>query len=442
MPFFGRTLIQERMLQSLSASQPVTFVVVGARLTGKSALLRHLESQIRQATAKAVSTRPLSTLLMDCASIPTAAGFWHTLAGALHISAAEESASRPTTSVEQDRQQCLSWLHTEREGRSWLLIDNLDQLFGNLAAVGELAGDLQQLAANASLVLTTQSPLFDLHRTLASAPLIGNSTQFFLGLLETEAAVAWLTQAQQPHPPHPRLTAALLELTGRHPFLLHKVGDCLVELAALLPPGQPPSEEHLPFLRLRLAEHGRSLFLAQAGLLQAPPATLAPHGVRTLVEQLRRGPLAPEAVGGELLPTLNWLINQALVTYRSCEPGFAYTVYSPLFAEFLAHTPAPARTIVNSAPPQQPPADLPFYEQLTKIEASLLRYFQQHSRDLVSTEQLLAQVWKRPDASDRRVQEAIRRLRLQLEQQQPPIGEIKNERGRGYRFIPASGGWA
>jgi hypothetical protein len=30
---------------------------------------------------------------------------------------------------------------------------------------------------------------------------------------------------------------------------------------------------------------------------------------------------------------------------------------------------------------------------------------------------------------------------LQLDQQQPPIGEIKNERGRGYRFIPTANGW-
>jgi DNA-binding response OmpR family regulator len=36
------------------------------------------------------------------------------------------------------------------------------------------------------------------------------------------------------------------------------------------------------------------------------------------------------------------------------------------------------------------------------------------------------------------VQEAIRRLRMQLEKIQPPIGDIENDRGRGYRFVPAS----
>ena len=42
-----------------------------------------------------------------------------------------------------------------------------------------------------------------------------------------------------------------------------------------------------------------------------------------------------------------------------------------------------------------------------------------------------------PDASPRRVQEAIRRLRLQLAEAEPPIGNIENERGRGYRFVPS-----
>jgi DNA-binding response OmpR family regulator len=76
-------------------------------------------------------------------------------------------------------------------------------------------------------------------------------------------------------------------------------------------------------------------------------------------------------------------------------------------------------------------------DQFTKIEASLLRYFQSHQNETISTEQLLADVWKRPDATNRRVQEAIRRLRLHLEAAHPPIGAIENDRGRGYRFTPA-----
>jgi hypothetical protein len=148
--------------------------------------------------------------------------------------------------------------------------------------------------------------------------------------------------------------------------------------------------------------------------------------------------VAPAALSGEMRPALNWLINQAMIAYGSDDAAVGYTLYSPLFSEYLAAaaTVAPAAAPAL-APPVAPALDPAVYDPLTKIEASLLRYFQDHSRSVVSTEQLLADVWKRPDASARRVQEAIRRLRLQLEEQTQPVGEIKNERGRGYRFVPA-----
>ena len=76
-------------------------------------------------------------------------------------------------------------------------------------------------------------------------------------------------------------------------------------------------------------------------------------------------------------------------------------------------------------------------EQFTQTEAALLRYFQTHQNETVSVDQLLAEVWRRPGATNRRVQEAIRRLRLQLEESDPPLGMIENDRGRGYRYIPA-----
>ena len=101
------------------------------------------------------------------------------------------------------------------------------------------------------------------------------------------------------------------------------------------------------------------------------------------------------------------------------------------------------RALVHFLPKLRPsaallPLDAPIYEQLTKIEGVLLRYFQIHANEVVSSEQLLAEVWKRPDSSPRRVQEAIRRLRMELEEASPPVGSIENERGQGYRFVPAT----
>ena len=80
----------------------------------------------------------------------------------------------------------------------------------------------------------------------------------------------------------------------------------------------------------------------------------------------------------------------------------------------------PEHGVVEVKPPEAA------LDQLTKTEAALLRYFKAHENQVVSTEQLLADIWKRPDASNRRVQEAIRRLRLQLEELDKPIGTIEN----------------
>ncbi len=67
----------------------------------------------------------------------------------------------------------------------------------------------------------------------------------------------------------------------------------------------------------------------------------------------------------------------------------------------------------------------------------MLRYLAQRANEVVSSPELLVAVWKLPaTTSDRRVQEAIRRLRSQLKAQTPPIGVIENERGQGYRFVP------
>jgi hypothetical protein len=157
-----------------------------------------------------------------------------------------------------------------------------------------------------------------------------------------------------------------------------------------------------------------------------------------VVAELIRSPIPTDQLTREKLPALNWLINQAAVLYGEYKDRLGYRLFSPLFADFLAAHLASS----NIHAPQQPvmvynvEEQRNLYEQLTKMEASLLRYLQNHSLMVVPVEQLLADVWKRPNASTRRVQEAIRRLRMQLERQSPPIGEIRNERGRGYRFVP------
>jgi hypothetical protein len=262
------------------------------------------------------------------------------------------------------------------------------------------------------------------------------------------------------------------------------MGDILQEVERMLPSGVGVGPQHLPLLRLRLAEHGRTLFETLWRRLQLPPAPLKKPVVLGLVARLVQGPLPLAALGQEESSTINWIFNQGLIACCTVRPGagegardgaaaetdggesaIGYAFFSPLLTEFLQErlneTPpdgvtsngaraaaiAPAQksganrsTKAQAAKPPEPVDISPaFLDRLTKTEVALLGYFQSRSNQIIAPEQLLRDVWRRPDATARRVQEAIRRLRLVLDEADPPIGTIENDRGRGYRFVPAPG---
>ncbi len=129
------------------------------------------------------------------------------------------------------------------------------------------------------------------------------------------------------------MSTRLLRLTGSHPFLLLRMGDILAEVQLVLPPGQTLGPEHLPLIRLRLAEHGRLLFVTLWHNLQKPPPRIAPPILMGLLERLVAHEFPFDQVAREDIPTLNWLINQAMVI---CDAR-GYALFSPLFTEFLAN---------------------------------------------------------------------------------------------------------
>jgi len=117
----------------------------------------------------------------------------------------------------------------------------------------------------------------------------------------------------------------------------------------------------------------------------------------------------------------------------------SYRLYSPLFQEFLA-----LKLQVDVAAAPRSVADAGAVQALIEREAyrftpqekSLLLYFLERPGEIVSVEELLAQVWQRPDGSVRRVQEGIRRLRHRLAEVNGAVGTIDNEWGQGYRYVP------
>lgn len=453
--FFGRErLVREIVTGVLAPSQPASYSLVGSKLVGKSKLLGHLASPNGPLLGDEwESWRPyryqdgerIVVVRVDCD--------WQEAQDDLlgHV------ADRVTQQLRTERIK-LDWGAAEQQPgasrRLWqlahqlttmdyrlvLLMDNFDTVFTNQLLTPESVDELRPLTREMALVVATEQPLHDLDRELAASPLFNVMTQVFLGIIEPEAARRWLEAYGATYPAVDVILDDLVRLTGSHPFLLLRMGDILAEVQLVLPPGQKLGPEHLPLIRLRLAEHGRLLFVTLWRNLQKPPPRISSSILMGLLERLVAHDLPFDQVAREDIPILNWLINQAMVV---CDAK-GYALFSPVFTEFLANRMAsvtepasPPTSPQRKAAPQYVP-DAPIYEQLTKIEGVLLRYFQTHANEVVSPEELLAEVWKRPDSSPRRVQEAIRRLRLQLEEASPAVGSIENERGQGYRFVPAT----
>ncbi|HMN28033.1 MAG TPA: AAA family ATPase, partial [Caldilineaceae bacterium] len=246
-------------MPSLLAGRPASFVLVGARLTGKSALLRHIETRALAAAEDGhpAPWRPLPVRI-DCALLDSPQTLWPRLLGALAAGAAEEqgrcSQAEFFAGEAHSQQECRRLIaELSSAHRSLLLLlDNFDQLLARSIKPAEFCNELYTLTATIGLVITSCKPLYDLNSSLAGASLVSNSTQLFLGLLERTAALQWIT-FELAEAADSELAAELLSYSGRHPFLLHKLGDCLAELAPLGLTEQATGHALLPFLRLRFA---------------------------------------------------------------------------------------------------------------------------------------------------------------------------------------------
>ncbi len=446
--FFGRERILRDIVRGILAPKPASFSLVGSKLSGKSAIITHLASidgPLRSPSYADWRLPPFDNAgqvvvsTIDCDWQEAQENLLlHVYTVLVQQLQHQERIELPWQEIDQQpalgRRLWSIARHLSQMGyRLVILFDNFDSVFARQLLSMEAVDELRPLTMEMAMVVATEQPLHDLDRNLAASPLFNVMTQIFIGLIESEATHSWIDSYTSTYPFVNEIKDSLMEITGGHPYLLRRLEDILAEANQMMPRGSDPAHDLSPFIRLRLAEYGRLLFTTLWRTLENPPSPMRVDGVIHLLERLTKAPVAIDQIGRDYFSTANWLINQAVL--RVTTDG--YQIFTPLFSEFVAAQLAAKASESQGARGSTQIGEASIYRRLTKIETALLRYFEENSHRVVSAEQLLTEVWKRPDASTRRVQEAIRRLRLQLEEEYPPHGVIENDRGRGYRFVPA-----
>ena len=432
--FYGRDRIVKEIVSGLEASQPLRFSLIGSNLVGKTTILQYLASEHGPLLAGESSSRTKVVAYADCSSPEVQRHPDRAITARLErqSTGAIEPAHGGNEVCEDRSGGPCTWDITQRileSGmRPILLLDNLDSLVMRQSEDDPVLDAITTLGQEIPIVVTSRQPLFDLNTQQLSPWFVDSLTPISVGLMEPSVGLAWV-ESLCPPKLFP-VVAELAQMTGMHPFLLERLGYTLAGVQEMLTPDQTLNVEHLPLIRLRLSEQGRRLFARTWQDLQDPPRRVDLRTLMTLLEQFRHSPIPSDEVTAEQTPVLNWLIDQTVVVYG--ESG--YQIACPLFVDFLNSRIGPQ---ARASRPSVDGDASPLLSNLTKTENALLRYFQKHDNVVVSTDDLLADVWHRPDASPRRVQEAIRRLRLRLDDAVPPVGAIHNERGRGYRFVPA-----
>lgn len=394
---FARPLLQ-RIVQSLCAEQPVSVLLVGGPLLGKSALLAHLENELSRTAGNGPSVLRINCA-QTCPPPPSPAPE----SGPRQIILLDNFHSIAQWSAE-DRQPWNEWQASPPPERGLLLASRLP---------------IHELGLDRGVPL----PYFQ---------------QSFLGLIDGEEAARVVAASLPPFPESEGLVASLVEWCGGHPFLLDRVAELLLDVAGMLPAGQTLGTIHLPLLRLRLATaYGRLLFDRQWQAVTSHDNSADRPIAGLLAHLLGRGLRFDELSPAQMEP-MNWLLVQGLVGID----GQGYRLFSPLLADYLA--------LKLQVDPADTPVRIPSQgtvhalveresHRFTPQEKNLLLYFLDRPGAIVSVDELLAEVWQRPDGSVRRVQEGIRRLRHRLSEFNGAVGTIDNEWGQGYRYVPQAG---
>lgn len=282
---------------------------------------------------------------------------------------------------------------------------------------------LRTLCDDAALIIATEVPISELRPDLgASSPLLGILRPEAIGLISEQAARQLIREPAQRSGVQftPEEETFLIGVAGRHPFLLTTACEIYYDMRI----------EYPELSRLLQKTDTRARLLTQfiyrlAGLPHVDHLLLRLWGRLDQEERRALHAMAQGFTNAIVGHVAARIINKGLA-FWDLKSG-AYRVFCQLFEGFVRQQyhlseaptePAQEHTLT-------PPVNIP------PIDRALLRYFLSNANKVLTFDELLDAVWEDSDKSKRALEAAVHRLRRSL----GPGEQIKNIRGKGYKFV-------
>ena len=430
--FYGRGAEIESILRGISACDPRSYAIVGPKTIGTTSLLKHLAYAIREDRYQPAlveygrvtdDENALQFMYVDLYSRegPTVLGLLLTELGEW-IRRQEDIQLKVAPGADGNEAvraalQGIFRALADYRLRLVICLDHFDKPFRTMDFADDVF--LRSLTLKQSFIVATASSLGGLREdTKTLSPLFNVLLERDLGLLtpgEARSLVSETTALLEPEFSAAE-TELLLELAGRHPYLLTLVGEHYVNLrndhpeistriqddatrgqVALQISSQPNVDDLFRLFWNPLSDEQKHVLLAIA------------RGERVSFDAQR--------------DVLTALQQKALI-----ELGFGEEqpqIFSRLFADFVRSS-ADARLALSG---------------LSPLDGRLFEYLQARPNETCTFPQLLAEFWEGADTSNKRgLEAAVHRIRTAIQDTVDTDWDyIQNVRGVGYKYVPKYG---
>ncbi len=442
---YGRRDLLKQMVRRLTAGDPASLNLVGPRRIGKTTILRDLGAPagcLHRAPFNAVigpglAPECLLPIYQDLAGCPPGNPFADLaevvltalerrgdcdLRGLDHEIQLDKTAAQLARAGTQMRLTALARAAQAHGLRLILCLDRVDE--ARLLADAGSTQYVTELTQYASLVLATRRPLVDIFPALVGSPLLYRLERLDVGLLEPETAAEALVAPGAELQFSPPDQALLLELVGRHPYILMRAAATAYEHLRTTA-GQPLTRNFI-WQTVNSALEVIFQYLWNGWECELRQFVAVYRNPQTAWEQL---------VGDTFIRTLQ---DEAIIAEDMARPD-RLEFFSPLFAAFASRRAAEPAVPASVLPPVAPAAPHAVLAEMglglhTRSGQLFLALYQRLGQ-LVPDADLARPIWgdQEPGVVKHALEIAAAGLRKKLHAARLPYRLVRKY-GQGYRL--------